>query len=322
MFRFIHLFVLISSTLLVESEKFVMKDVVRPKSISVEEHDNQIRNFWTPERLAKATEFRLVLPKNATRKPTASSKTATVTGPRISFLGSLSTLSGTSNTTAPTNVFNKTTGRVFWTAGIYLYSCSGSVVQSASGDLITTAAHCVYDTSSGTLFLNNSWVFIPAYDRGVAPYGIWPARRMLVGDSWRQRTDMNADVAFVAVSTLNNVSIQAYVGSQGIGFNYPRLAYTIALGYPGNILNGMVMQRCVGFAQRSRWIFNGYIGQGLSCNMGGGSSGGPWIQNMNSTGLGFVTSVNSFTISTIRNVMNGPYFSSMTAALYANATTM
>lgn len=309
---------------LIESDKHVIKDVIRPKAMSVGDHEKKIRNYWTPQRLANATEFRMNLPSNSTRSTTSSSKAASKNESSISFPGSLPIRNNTVNKAAlaSATTYATTTGRVFWVVGAYQYSCSGSVVKSTSGDLVVTAAHCVYDTSSKTWFVNNYWIFVPGYKIGTAPYGIWTARRMIVSSSWISSTDMNADVAFVAVSTINSIHLQSYVGSQGIGFNFPRLAYTYAYGYPMNINSGLTLQQCVGYAQKSKWTYNNFIGQGLSCTMGGGSSGGPWIQNMASTGIGFITSVNSFSINTVPNVMNGPYFTTTTATLYSSATAM
>jgi hypothetical protein len=57
--------------------------------------------------------------------------------------------------------------------------------------------------------------------------------------------------------------------------------------------------------------------------MSGGCSGGPWLQNVNdATFIGYVTSVNSFTITTVKNVMNGPYFDSNTKLLYDSASSV
>jgi hypothetical protein len=57
--------------------------------------------------------------------------------------------------------------------------------------------------------------------------------------------------------------------------------------------------------------------------MGHGCSGGPWLQNVvDSTGVGYVTSVNSFLINNVPNVINGPYFDSNVKSLYDQATSM
>ena len=44
--------------------------------------------------------------------------------------------------------------------------CSASVINSPHGDLVITAAHCVTHTS-GTV------VFVPGYNNGTTPYGVW-----------------------------------------------------------------------------------------------------------------------------------------------------
>src|SRR6516162_6297864 len=43
--------------------------------------------------------------------------------------------------------------------------CTASVVNSPAGDLVITAAHCVSGTSNVA--------FVPGYDRGATPYGVW-----------------------------------------------------------------------------------------------------------------------------------------------------
>ena len=57
--------------------------------------------------------------------------------------------------------------------------------------------------------------------------------------------------------------------------------------------------------------------QGIPCNMTGGSSGGPWLINNNST----INSVNSFGYQGVRNVMFGPYFGSDIQSAYSTAAT-
>jgi V8-like Glu-specific endopeptidase len=255
---------------------------------------------------------------------TTSGKSNTSTGPESSVPGTIPSDNGTTSKTISTVGRQvSTTGRVFFEVETALYSCSASVINSKSNDLISTAGHCVYDTTKKMWYNNNNWIFIPAYSDDNRPHGTWPARRFIVLQAWSQSTDYNYDMAFVALSTLNERHIQAVVGSQGIGFNQPRLTYTYSFGYPAHLDSGRFLKSCSGYTQKSHYTQNNYAGQGLSCTMGGGCSGGPWLQNVvEATGVGIVTSVNSFTITTIPNVMNGPYFDSNTKSLYDQATSM
>jgi hypothetical protein len=59
---------------------------------------------------------------------------------------------------------------------------------------------------------------------------------------------------------------------------------------------------------------------GLRCNMTGGSSGGGWFQGFDeSTGLGWLNSVNSFKYDFAPNFMFGPFFGNEAQAVYQAA---
>ena len=55
--------------------------------------------------------------------------------------------------------------------------CTASVVNSPDGDLVITAAHCVSGTSG--------IVFVPGYDRGATPYGMWTVSKIYADQSWK-----------------------------------------------------------------------------------------------------------------------------------------
>ena len=297
-------------------------DVFRPRALSLDTFSQQLNDYWTKERLENAKLLDIKLP-NLSSKTIAIDSNIT-TGPPSSIPGSLPTSNMTSSKAiSSTGRQVYTTGRVFWKSGTSSYSCSASVIQSNSGDLISTAGHCVYDTDRKTWYNNNNWVFIPAYSNGNKPYGTWPGRRFTAQNAWLSSADFNYDVGLVALQTLNGKHIQSVVGAQGISFNQPRGAYTYSFGYPSNINNGETLQSCASYTQKTQYNPNTYFGQGLPCIMGQGCSGGPWLQNfVTSTGLGYVTSVNSFTVVGISNVMNGPYFDSNIKTLYNSATSM
>ena len=71
--------------------------------------------------------------------------------------------------------------------------CSASVVDSPSGDLIATAAHCL----SGN---GQDLEFVPMYHDGQAPYGAWDVTGAYVSQRWMQHQDPQADFAFLTLS--------------------------------------------------------------------------------------------------------------------------
>jgi hypothetical protein len=243
---------LFANVLSVNSDENVVVDILRPRSKSLEAHNEQIRSFWTSEKLKAAT------PVDKVRTNVPNSRTASKNS--TGSVGSASHVSGSipeNNATKSKGISSGgrqvyTTGRVFWQVGSSYYSCSGSVVSSKSDDLIATAEHCVYDTDTKQWYANNNWVFVPAYSNGNAPYGTWAARRLTVKQAWTASADFNYDVGFVAVSTVNSRHIQSVVGSQGIAFNQPRLAYTYSFGYPANLDSGRYLKSCAGNTQKTR----------------------------------------------------------------------
>jgi hypothetical protein len=321
MFLYALFICLLTNALLAKSSDDIIADVIRPRALSNEAHNEKIRSFWTNGRLNAAKPLNITLPGILNRA--ASSNVNVSIGPPSNVTGALPVYTGkTRRGISPTGRQVYTTGRVFWKVGGYYHTCSASVVSSKSTDLIVTAGHCVYDVSTKTWYNNNNWVFIPAYSNNNRPYGTWPARRFIIKQGYTTG-DFNYDVAFVAVSRLKQRSIQSVVGSQGIGFNQPRLARIDSFGYPSNLDSGLYLKSCSGYAKASKYTYNHYIGRGLPCNMGHGCSGGPWLQNViDATGIGYITSVNSFLIGNVPNVINGPYFETNIKSLYDKAKSM
>jgi hypothetical protein len=75
--------------------------------------------------------------------------------------------------------------------------CTASVIGSPHGDLVITAAHCVTGTSGVA--------FVPGYDRGAAPYGIWTVTKIYVDRSWTSSSNADDDVAFLRVTQAGSI---------------------------------------------------------------------------------------------------------------------
>jgi V8-like Glu-specific endopeptidase len=208
-----------------------------------------------------------------------------------------------------------TAGRVFFTYQGRQASCSGNAVTSGNKSTVITAGHCV--KLDGAFHTN--WAFVPGYNNGNAPFGTWTARATMATTQWVATEDINYDVGAAVVNQLGGQSLTDVVGAQGIAFNQARAQNMYAFGWPAAApYDGTRMIYCSGTT------FNAFIsnGIGMTCNMTGGSSGGPWFQSFNeAAGTGIVNSVNSYKISIITIWMFGPYFGTDAQTLYNTAQT-
>jgi V8-like Glu-specific endopeptidase len=205
----------------------------------------------------------------------------------------------------------RTTGRVFFTYQGRNASCSGSAVTSANKSVVLTAGHCV---KMGGAYHTN-WVFVPGYDNGARPYGTWVAGKLITTPQWDAKEDVNFDVAAAVVAPLKDEALTDVVGGQGVAFNQARRQQMYAFGYPAAApYNGSRLIYCSGRAFDDILLSRDH---GLTCDMTGGSSGGPWFTAFNeSTGLGTQNSVNSFKYAFAPNWMFGPYFGPEAQAVY------
>lgn len=156
---------------------------------------------------------------------------------------------------------------------------------SISGNVMLTAAHCLYDTTNNRWYSN--WVFTPAYRNGGAPYGTFAATQCWVLPAWGNLAgnySINGwarhDVGVCKMGrnsagrTLNNA-----VGFMGREWNQPYVRHFFNLGYPFRDTNNAViadsgkwLRACVAesFQQTTET-------RGMGCNYGPGMSGGPWV---------------------------------------------
>ncbi len=220
----------------------------------------------------------------------------------------------------------KTTGKVLFTMGASNYVCSGSVVQDgvAGRALVLTAGHCVYDDVKDAFATN--WMFVPEFD--TAPtftcdstaYGCWTASALVTTSQWAA-SDFNHDIGFAVMGAGGKASSQLddVVGAQAIAFNTAHPTQVFAFGYPAATpYTGNDLVYCSGTDSADVW--GGSTDFSLSCSLNGGSSGGPWFRDFNAaTGVGTLTSVNSFTYRGLKNRMFGPYLGSVEQAAYAAA---
>ena len=215
-------------------------------------------------------------------------------------------------------------GNARWKGPWSGYVCSGTVVSdNASGkSTILTAAHCVYDDANGAYARNV--LFIPnqagttgsGTDRNCDndPIGCWAASYGVVDTSWTQNVFPNNvewDSAYYVVDDSGShsgngadVALDAAVTAMSIQWTLPALNdVTHGLGY--SYSDDPQFMYCA-----EEMTTEGAVNWWLpSCDLSGGSSGGPWVQPMNeSTGNGPVISVNSWGYTTSPG-MAGPKLS-------------
>lgn len=207
-----------------------------------------------------------------------------------------------------------TAGRVFFTMGDRNASCSGNAVTSANGSTVLTAGHCVKYQGAW----HTNWTFVPGYHDGQRPYGTWTAKSISSTPQWVASEDMNYDVGAAVVNPLNGQNLTDVVGGQGVAFNqaYNQSMYTF--GFPAaDPYDGEKFIYCSGSTIKDFLLTADH---GMSCDMTGGSSGGPWFYNFNeATGTGLQGSVNSFGYTFLPGYMFGPYFGAEAQTLYNTA---
>jgi hypothetical protein len=142
--------------------------------------------------------------------------------------------------------------------------CTASVVDSPGGDLAVSAAHCLSENSGPVLF-------VPGYDNGAAPYGVWRVTQVYTAPAWQATQDPDDDVAFLRLAAApDGVRVEAVVGAERLGTGWPSHAFVQVIGYP-DVINQPVW--CANWAgsfspTQLRFECNGYTY---------GTSGAPFL---------------------------------------------
>jgi V8-like Glu-specific endopeptidase len=209
-----------------------------------------------------------------------------------------------------------TIGRVFLTnaAGQNL-SCSGTAVVSSNGSVVDTAGHCLY--------LYGSWmrnvIFCPQYESGNTPHGCWAARDLEVPSDWinARPNDYHHDFGMLIVASNNEGLLNDVVGGAGWAYNQPANQTFYAYGYPAaSPFDGQTRKSCEG-AVGTPWQHGGGNVISIPCGMTGGSSGGPWLIQIN--GNLYLNGHNDFTSGLRPGHMFSPYYDDTWYALYDKA---
>jgi V8-like Glu-specific endopeptidase len=108
--------------------------------------------------------------------------------------------------------------------------CTASVVNSPGGDLVLTAAHCVAGYSESS---PSGMAFIPGYDDGAAPAGVWPVTHVFVDSAWAANANPDDDFAFLTVAQSGHgASLESVTGAENLGIGDPPAGIVRVIGYP------------------------------------------------------------------------------------------
>ncbi|HET6829811.1 MAG TPA: hypothetical protein VFH44_00545 [Solirubrobacterales bacterium] len=191
------------------------------------------------------------------------------------------------------------------------YVCSGTAVNSRNQSLVWTAGHCVFDVrDNGGRSVNLA--FVPAYDAGASPYGVWTAKKLATVKRWRRDGDLRYDLGAAVVRRRRGQTLQSVVGARGIGFDQPRRQDYSIFGYPAlEPFDGEHEYRCD--SPKAGSDLSGGRGPrtiGARCDMTPGASGGGWIAG------GTLLSVTSYSYGKHPKSLYGPYLSRKAKKLY------
>jgi hypothetical protein len=221
------------------------------------------RLHWTPQRMRAATALspataRTGLPATTRQpmQPTESQAVPAASAPK-----------GTPRADPFTG--SPTTGALFYTTGGKNHFCTASVVDSTAGDMVLTAAHCVYWKG----FAANI-EYVPGYHDGKQPYGAWPVARITVASGWESSHDPDLDFAFLTTASVDGQRIQARTGGLTIGFTR---WYSEKIEVIGHNDTDTEPIRCATKSFRFRPGQMEFYCHGFWT----GTSGGPWIIGYN-----------------------------------------
>jgi len=245
---------------------------------------------WTPSRMAAATPLATPttapdpspIPIEATAPspdPRSDAATGTVTSSAPATVADPPASVPPSKKTPPTSrTFSgtPTVGVLFFTdKSAADHYCTATVVHSTAGDLAITAAHCVYsDADDGYM---DDIAFVPGYNGG-SPYGQWTPSKIVVAPGWTSSADPDLDVGFLVLAkSSSGATIESVTGADQVAFNAGFGQPVTIPAYPQGSDTPITCTNTTSAFNATQTEFDcgGYPG---------GTSGGPFLINVDSTG--------------------------------------
>jgi hypothetical protein len=161
-------------------------------------------------------------------------------------------------------------GAVFLGGGD-LHACTGSVLHSAAGDLVLTAAHCLAGGQA---------TFVPGFAGQAAPVDVWTVDVVYLDPRWVAAKDPRADYAIARVSRADGAAIEAVAGSAlWLGSAPAKGSRVSVVAYPAGV-GGMPLG-----CQVSTGINDDGYPELPCAGLADGTSGAPWISGSTVTGV-------------------------------------
>lgn len=267
-------------------------------------------DYWTPERMAQAQPIEVDYPKL--------SNSALEKSQALALQRSTSLIVSPTDSTKPSPELGGLGMRMPSALGMIFSKapngsnrfCSGAVVNSDNGNLLYTAAHCLYNKNEklGPDGWHTDIVFAPAafYTEtewrgekvlvGHTPVGSWEVEGASVMHGWTEDHDRDYDQAFASLTpNRSGTEIIDVVGGNGLkrSTSQSQSQPITIWGYPVDDPFGepaLHYYACASSITPSNAIADGVKS---ACWMTGGASGGPWLDNLVDFNRGNIFAVTS-----------------------------
>jgi V8-like Glu-specific endopeptidase len=262
-----------------------------------------VRAYWTPERMQNAIPARPTSPREIEgRRTTDRAEGRNLISP--ARLPLRSTVTGNLTAYSAVQVSNplvfpySSTGKLFYTRNNLNYAASASAIYT---NTILTAAHTLFD------FATQQWstniLFVPAYANGQAPLGTWGVSTSYTLSGYSTTGLNDYDIGMATTTPLNMGATTGYLG-MAVNEGWSGIVWQ-ALGYPAAPnppYDGSAMWSCTG--PTTGLDPNGTVAVGMQSNFTTGASGGPWLINGSSNANG----ISSYGYSSTPDIEYSPYF--------------
>ena len=152
--------------------------------------------------------------------------------------------------------------------------CTAVALDSAGGDLIATAAHCV-DGVKSRIGGPMTVAYLPGADGAARPYGVWYPTRIIRPQQWMNGVkNPDFDIAFLTVDRPGTTgTLASFTGSEHFGASPAPGTLSVQIGYPRTGTDPVVCRSALRFRSPTQLE--------LDCaGFAGGSSGGPVLTDV------------------------------------------
>jgi len=222
-----------------------------------------------------------------------------------------------------------TVGALFFKQGGVPYFCSAASIGNSG---IWTAGHCIHKgdgelDSGGNVIDPGTWstevVFAPAYQNGIAPFGVWSAYELWITPEWFTSEDLRYDMGGVILNLNGGFTLSQIVGALGFAYNMDHSLHWMNIAYPSaQPFNGTTQQICAGSFAYADTSMGNPSPVAMGCDMTRGSSGGPWILDFSgsSSSQNYLNGNNSYRYGSHPVELYSPYFDSDAKTLWDDLT--